>query len=324
MIFYFLKVLNYFVRLLVLALLIDGQSYGQGKADQPASQKKAETRDEFVLQIEAAKDLQAETIGARSLSFQDVCHSFGANFVKNQGILGTGGFSAVKCLPSGVRQTGRANPWQMRISRTEAKSIFEIFYYDRGAEKNILQIKYEIESTLGTLRILDETRYSRLIAAYLNVRLPFMASVPSDKITASARIELLGSSLEEVKIDDRELLFFSLKRADEKWAVQPRGTGELSIDGDNVTLLLKTLKSQPRAQEQIPSNTLVHFRKGRVEIATKLDQLLKQRMTTDLQSFISSVRAGYAGVRYAMPFGGGEGAFAAAASFGLLAEFRGG
>jgi len=278
-------------------------------------------RSDLILDIEASADLQNEVKGPDEINFKDVCKSFGSYFVNNQGLWGTGGFHGYNCLEKNARARSKRSPWRLKISRDQDNSRFEIVFHDATTERAFTQAVYNIEAQIGTLRLLNEDRYSRLIAAYLNLRLPFCFQIDDEKLEVGRDIKFLGSSLEEIQPPTLDLRIFSISRNKQLWKTRLLAMGKLNLDGGNVVLAVKEIKSDGNIKSE---NGLGHFTKNRKEFAESVDELLQSRIKKDFLSLITSTRLGYSGLRFAFPVGGGSGAFAEATSFGLLGELRGG
>lgn len=276
---------------------------------------------ENFLEIETTPDLQKETIANTEKSFDEVCESFGRYFISNQGLWGTGGFDGYSCSKKVSPKRPRTNLWRLKISRSHEKSRFEISYYDKISEKSYVQVVYEIDSSLGTLRLMHEERYAKLLAAYLNLRLPFCFKITDYNLAAGSQLKLSGSSLEEIKPKDLELNIFSLSRKKELWKTSLLAVGELDLSDGNVLLAVKEVKG---SDSQSGIEGLAHFKKDRKEFAANVDTLLKSRIRLDFLGILTSMRMGYSGLRFASPIGGGSGAFLAASSLGILTELRGG
>lgn len=273
------------------------------------------------LAIEATPDLQKEMIGDTEKGFIEVCQTFGNYFINNQGLWGTGGFDGYSCSKNISPKTPKTNLWRLKIARNHEKSRFEISYYDEISEKSHVQVVYEIDAKLGTLRLIHEERYAKLLAAYLNLRLPFCFKITDSILVAGSQVKLGGSSLEEIKPKDLELNIFSLSRKKKLWKTRLLAVGELDLSGDNVLLVVKEVKG---SDSQSGIEGLAHFKRDRKEFSSNVDELLKSRIRLDFLGVLTSMRMGYSGFRFASPIGGGSGAFLAASSAGILTELRGG
>ena len=276
--------------------------------------------------IETEPGRPFEIDGERKLLFADVCPQFGNLLVKNRGLWGTGPFQNYICSK---RKSSQRNgyKWRLRISEKDGLSIFKIYYVDPTNRKAFVQSSYAINAKIGPLKILSNERYAQLIAAYLNLKLLFNGALPVKDLTDGEPITLQGALQPDIVFTRGDLKFFKMTRENKIWKPLILGYGNQIVgEGEDTKWKIK-LKSEPleiSRNDISPKFVLFRYTSEKKETLKKIDEILQQEISRDVNKLLASIRSAYIGTRYAIPIGGGDGVLAVTPMVGVLGEFRAG
>jgi len=278
------------------------------------------------LVIESQLSKNSEQVGARQITFQEICNRMGELFTKNQGLWGTGPFQTFSCKTKRSKQM-KDNQWKLTISVKKETLILKIHYFDPSARRDLVLSSYTLDAPLSPLQILNDNRYLPMISAYLNFKLPFRSSVPADDVKQDSELQMLGSKLNDLPPVRNDISFFTMSRQNKRWKINKYATGR-QIAGDNAepTWKISLLKDAQNPQQNTLSAgyLLIHHDKDRKKTLQNLDETLKKEIANQLNRLFASVRSAYVGARYGIPVGSGEGVFAESPLIGILGEFRSG
>lgn len=278
------------------------------------------------LVIESHLPQNSEQVGARQITFQEICSRMGELFTKNQGLWGTGPFQTFSCATK-RSQRMRDNQWKMTILANKGSLILKIHYFDPSRHRDVILSRYTIEAHLSPLQILDDSRYLPMISAYLSFKLPFRSSVSEDYVKQDSELQLPGKILSDLPPIRSDISFFTLSRQNNRWKIYKYAKGKQTAAEDaEPTWRISRL---PDAKNP-PKNTfstgylLIHHDKDRKKTLENLDETLKKEIANQLNRLLASVRSAYVGARFGVPVGSGEGVYAESPLIGILGEFRGG
>ena len=278
------------------------------------------------LLIESRLPKNEELVGARQITFNEICSRIGELLTRNQGLWGTGPFQHFSCTTKRSKRV-RDNQWKLTITAMKESLILKIHYTDPSTRRDLILSSYTIEAPLSPLQILNDNRYLQMISAYLSFKLPFRSAISEDQVIQGDKIQLPGKTIYDLPPVRSDISFFTMNRQNNRWKIYNFAKGKLIAEGNaDPSWEISMVKSSKGP----PKNTfssgyqLIHHQKDRKEALVKLDETLKKEIANQLNRLLASVRSAYVGARYGMPVGSGEGVFAESPLIGILGEFRSG
>jgi hypothetical protein len=118
-----------------------------------------------------------------------------------------------------------------------------------------------------------------------------------------------------------------MNRENKIWKPLILGYGNQIVgEGEDTKWTIK-LKSEPleiSSNDISPNFVLFRYTSEKKETLKKIDEILQQEISRDVNKLLASIRSAYIGTRYAIPIGGGDGVLAVTPMVGVLGEFRAG
>jgi hypothetical protein len=207
------------------------------------------------LLIESRLPKNEELVGARQITFNEICSRIGELLTRNQGLWGTGPFQHFSCTTKKSKRVPE-HRWTLTISAKKESLILKIHYLDPSMRRDLILSSYTIDAPMSPLQILNDNRYLQMISAYLSFKLPFRSSISEDEVNQGVTFELHGKTLSDLPPVRSDISFFTMSRQNNRWKIynyaKGKQTGEDNAEPSWEISMVKSSKSHQR----------IHFRQA--------------------------------------------------------------